>query len=136
MWNPPPWPEGERWGFQLTGALRGVPQGSVLAPTLPDIYDICESCEVFNFFLFANDTNLSYAQKNLKTLEKVVNKQLSPNGEVNIGGYIPRLDASRYISNARQQPWGNSCFSYYENNGIKMHFICKETIQCKPFFCF
>ena len=31
---------------------------------------------------------------------------------------------------------GNSCFSIYQNNGIKMHFIFKETIQCKPFSIF
>ena len=30
----------------------------------------------------------------------------------------------------------NSCFSIYQNNGIKMHFIFKETIQCKLFFYF
>ena len=30
----------------------------------------------FNFFLFADDTNLLYANKNLKTLENVVNEEL------------------------------------------------------------
>ena len=29
---------------------------------------------------------------------------------------------------------GNSCI--YQNNGVRMHFIFKETIQCKPFFYF
>ena len=33
-------------------------------------------------------------------------------------------------------PEGCSCFSIYQNNGIKMHFNFKETTQCKPFFCF
>ena len=33
-------------------------------------------------------------------------------------------------------PEGDSCFSIYQNNGIKMHFVFKETIQCKPFFFF
>ena len=33
-------------------------------------------------------------------------------------------------------PRGDSCFSIYQNNEMKMHFIFKETIQCKPFFLF
>ena len=32
--------------------------------------------------------------------------QLSPEGEVNSGGYIPRREALRYISTALHQPWG------------------------------
>ena len=32
--------------------------------------------------------------------------QLSPEGEVNSGGYIPRREASRYISTALLRPWG------------------------------
>ena len=31
-------------------------------------------------------------------------------------------------------PEGDSCFSIYQNNAMEMHFIFKETIQCKPFF--
>ena len=31
--------------------------------------------------------------------------QLSPEGEVNSGGYIPRREASRYISTALHRPW-------------------------------
>ena len=32
------------------------------------------------------------------------NIQLSPEGEVNSGGYIPRREASRYISTALHRP--------------------------------
>ena len=33
-------------------------------------------------------------------------------------------------------PEGDICFSIYQNNGIKMHFILKGTTQCKPFSYF
>ena len=35
---------------------------------------------------------------------EVNNIQLSPEGEVNSGGYIPRREASRYISTALHRP--------------------------------
>ena len=35
---------------------------------------------------------------------KINNIQLSPEGEVNSGGYIPRREASRYISTALHRP--------------------------------
>ena len=30
---------------------------------------------------------------------------------------------------------GDNCFCIYQNNGAKMHFICKEKIQCKFSAC-
>ena len=40
------------------------------------INDMHYSSNKLQFFLFADDTNLLYADKNLKSLEKVVNKEL------------------------------------------------------------
>ena len=60
-------------------ALSEVPQGSVLGPLLflAFIIDICKSCNQKKFYIFADDTNLLYADKNLKSLESTINYELS-----------------------------------------------------------
>ena len=59
-----------------------------------------------------------------------------PKGKVNSGGYIPTCKASRYISSARHRPWGDSCFSIYQNNGIKMNLLSIHSMCASCHFCF
>ena len=59
-------------------SLCGVSQGLVLGPLLFLLYinNIHLSSDKLKFFLFADETNILYADKNLEAVEQTVNAEL------------------------------------------------------------
>ena len=90
----------------------GVPQGSLFLIYINDFHN---SSEKFSFCLFADDTNLLYTDKNLKSLEKTVN-----NGLVRVSDW---LNANKLTLNAKNQ----TLLSFVLTNvrwSIRSIFLC------------
>ncbi len=68
---------GQRCSTHLISSC-GVPQGSVLGPLLflLNVNDFSQCSKIFDTHLFADDSNLFYANKSLLELESVINTEL------------------------------------------------------------
>ena len=64
---------------ELLDVICGVPQGSILDPTLFILYinDICNVSNLVKFILFADDTNVFCAGDNKLELECMLNRELA-----------------------------------------------------------
>ena len=65
------------------------------------INDIHKSCKEFTFYLFADDTSLTYANDNLRTLELTVNNELEKVSEW--------LNANKLTLNVKKSNYVISC---------------------------
>ena len=109
--------------------LCRVPQGSVLGPLLFLIYinDIYNASDKLAFYLFADDTNLLFADRNLKSLETVVNMEL-----MNVSDWLASNKLSLNVKKTNFVIFHPSQkrlkykvnLKIYDNN--RKHFICLE----------
>ena len=113
----------------------GVPQGSVLGPLLFLIYinDIHTSSKVLQFYLFADDTNLLYADKKLKNLEAVINQELLGVCKwLNANKLTINLNKTNYVifrSNKKRVNY-QPCIKLFDNRANKsIEIECKEFVK-------
>ena len=114
---------------QKEKTLCGVPQGSVLGPLLFLIYisDIYNASDKIAFYLFADETNLLFADRNLKSLETVVNMEL-----MNVYDWLASNKLSLNVKKTNFVIFHPSQkrFNYKENLKIydnnRKYFICLE----------
>ena len=66
------------WSSELLDVICGVPQGSILGPTLFILYiNICNVSNLVKCKLFADDTNVFCAGDNQLELECMLNRELA-----------------------------------------------------------
>ena len=85
---------------EILNVSCGVPQGSILEPTLFIMYinDICKVSQVFKYILFADDTNLLCCDRDLNELVRMIHgglEQLQTWFSVNRLSLKKRLNISK-----------------------------------------
>ena len=85
----------------LERILCGVPQGSILGPTLFNLYlnDICNVSSILEFTLFADDTNIIYSHDSTTSLCNTLNTELEKlNAWFNLNKLSLNLQKTNYIT--------------------------------------
>ena len=70
---------------EIVNVVCGVPQGSILGPrlSLTYVHDLQYASNFLDPTMFADDTNLFYAEENIRTLFDTVNIELKKNKSIN-----------------------------------------------------
>ena len=87
----------------LERILCGVPQGSILSPTLFNLYlnDICNVSSILEFTLFADDTNIIYSHDSTTSLCNTLNTELKKlNAWLNLNKLSLNLQKTNYITSS------------------------------------
>ena len=85
----------------LERIICGVPQGSILGPTLFNLYlnDICNVSSILEFTLFADDTNIIYSHDSTTSLCNTLNTELEKlNAWFNLNKLSINLQKTNYIT--------------------------------------
>jgi hypothetical protein len=100
----------------------GVPQGSILGPILFRLYinDIENCSKLISFILFADDTNIFYSNKCLKTLNKIMQTEIDKVAEGRCENPECR-NITEYAGISRNMPEYNDIFPEYA--GINRDYI-------------
>ena len=87
--------------FSLESILCGIPQGSILGPTLFNLYlnDNCNVSSILEFTLFADDTNIIYSNVSTTSLCNTLNAELKKlNAWLNLNKLSLNLQKTNYIT--------------------------------------